>query len=336
MFPDFIGIGAQKAGTTWLHRNLQAHPQIFTPRKEVHYFDRKVKDRSKPVTRLFGKREPDKQWRRQVKRTSAELIRNPSLRDFRWYFNYYMRSYDDRWYASVFGPKNGKVAGEITPAYSVLDRDSVAHVYNLVPDAKIIFFMRNPIERAWSQTVMSFDKAEKGSARSVSEKQLFRKLGRDSTWKLSNYLRTLENWGSFYPGERFFVGFLEDSNFLPRELLRNVYSFLGVDPSFEPPLTGEKIHTRSIGKMRTKVAVHLAQNFREEIARLHERFGGYASFWLYCADRLIDDPPEEEDMPYPLFESPLWEEWVKSSGNPSGLGVRQIQSGPLASIQMAT
>ncbi len=336
MFPDFIGIGAQKAGTTWLHRNLQAHPQIFMPRKEVHYFDRKIRDRSNPVTRLFGKREIDNQWRRQVRRTSVQLLRRPSFRDFVWNFNYYLRPYNDKWYASVFEPKNGKVAGEITPAYSALDRDRVAHVHSLVPDAKIVFFMRNPIERAWSQTVMSFDKMEKGSAESVSEEELFRKIGRNSTWKLSNYLRTFENWGSFYPEERFFVGFLEDSNFLPNELLRSLYSFLGVDPSFEPPLTEKKIHTRSIGKMPTKVAVHLAQNFREEITRLHERFGGYASFWLHCAERLIGDPPEEESVPYPLFESSLWEEWVSGSGSSSGVGYRQIHSGPLASIQVAT
>ena len=42
--PDFIGIGAQKAGTTWLHRNLQAHPEIWMPtEKELHYFDEKIK-----------------------------------------------------------------------------------------------------------------------------------------------------------------------------------------------------------------------------------------------------------------------------------------------------
>jgi len=39
--PDFIGIGAQKAGTTWLFENLIAHPKIFMPYfKEVHYFNR--------------------------------------------------------------------------------------------------------------------------------------------------------------------------------------------------------------------------------------------------------------------------------------------------------
>lgn len=39
--PTFLGIGAQKAGTTWLHTLLNSHPDVYMPtkRKEVHYFD---------------------------------------------------------------------------------------------------------------------------------------------------------------------------------------------------------------------------------------------------------------------------------------------------------
>lgn len=39
--PDFIGIGVQKGGTSWLHAQLVKHPQVFIPekRKEVHFFD---------------------------------------------------------------------------------------------------------------------------------------------------------------------------------------------------------------------------------------------------------------------------------------------------------
>jgi hypothetical protein len=233
----------------------------------------------------------------------------------------------------VFEPKKGKVAGEITPAYSVLDRDSVVHVHELVPDAKIIFFMRNPIERVWSQTVMSFDRAKKGSAEFVSEEELFQRSERDSMWKLSNYLRTFENWGACYSEEQIFVGFLEDIHFFPGELLKSLYGFLAVDPSFDPPLTEIKVHSRSAGSMPTKIAVHLARAYQEEIARLSERFGGYASFWLYCANRLINDPPEERNMPYPMFESSLWEEWASGAGCSSENG---IHSGPLASIRVAT
>ncbi len=39
--PDFIGIGAQKAGTSWLHACLYEHPQIYMPAsKELHFFSK--------------------------------------------------------------------------------------------------------------------------------------------------------------------------------------------------------------------------------------------------------------------------------------------------------
>lgn len=37
--PEFIGIGAQKAGTSWIHACLFQHPAIFMPgKKEIHFF----------------------------------------------------------------------------------------------------------------------------------------------------------------------------------------------------------------------------------------------------------------------------------------------------------
>jgi len=326
MYPDFIGIGAQKAGTTWLHRNLQAHPQIHMPRKEVHYFDRKIRDRSGVVSRLIGRSRDAEQWRRQVRQIPKQLAKSPSFQELRWNFRYYMRPYDDRWYAQIFESKKEKVSGEITPAYSVLKKERIAHVHRLMPETKLIFFMRNPIERVWSHTVMSFDKVEKGSATAVSDKELLRKIERDSSWKLSNYIRTLENWGSFYPEERIFVGFLEDVHFFPEELLRRLYYFLEVEPHFDERLVGKKIHTRSDATMPTSVAIQLAKNFHEEISRLGERFGGYAAFWLHCAEQLIENPPEEKTITYPLFESYLWEMWP---------GARQFRSGPLHAVRVA-
>lgn len=39
--PDFLVVGAQRAGTTWLDARLRTHPEIYLPerRKEVHFFD---------------------------------------------------------------------------------------------------------------------------------------------------------------------------------------------------------------------------------------------------------------------------------------------------------
>ena len=39
--PHFIVIGAQRSGTTWLHRVLSQHDKLWlTPVKELHYFDK--------------------------------------------------------------------------------------------------------------------------------------------------------------------------------------------------------------------------------------------------------------------------------------------------------
>lgn len=39
--PDFLGIGASKCGSTWIHEILKTHPHIYMPtrRKEVNYFN---------------------------------------------------------------------------------------------------------------------------------------------------------------------------------------------------------------------------------------------------------------------------------------------------------
>jgi hypothetical protein len=37
--PFFVGIGAQRSGTSWLFSCLNEHPEIFMPRKEMHFFD---------------------------------------------------------------------------------------------------------------------------------------------------------------------------------------------------------------------------------------------------------------------------------------------------------
>jgi hypothetical protein len=336
LYPDFIGIGAQKAGTTWLDRNLRVHPQVWMPRiKEIHYFDRKINDPRGAIRRFLGRHSLDQQWRRQVAYcVKSHLIRNFSFEDLLWDFKYYMRSPNDQWYASIFEPGKGRATGEITPAYSTLGKDKVAHVYEMMPRTKIIFMMRNPIERAWSQTVMSFDKEEKGSAKSVSEKRLLRRLERNSSALLTDYRKALKNWSSFYPEEQIFVGFLEDVHFYPNRLLRHLYVFLDTDPSFEPPTARKRIHSRSENKMPTSLATRLARTYYDELVQLSERFGGYASFWLYCAQRLIENPPAEETIPYPLWGSPLWREWTSSPEQAPMMSSREAepQSGRLSDL----
>jgi hypothetical protein len=335
-YPDFVGIGAQKSGTTWLYRNLRDHPQIWMPKKEVHYFDQKINDTSfKLRDRLLGGRPEDQAWRQQVKHWTGVHLRKFSLPGLLWVYRYYMRPPNDGWYAALFAAGGRKTRGEITPNYSVLGREQIAHVHDLMPEAKIVFLMRNPIERAWSQTVMYFDKREGRRVEEVREEE-FLDFTRSQSSLHTDYLRTLGNWGSFFPEEQIFVGFLEDVHFYPNRLLRRLYSFLGVRADGNKVIR-RKIHSRDVDTMPTRLATRLAKSHLEDAKSLEDRFGGYASFWRFAAQRLAEDPPAEERIAYPLWESPLWGEWVRESGRDPAPGSRESapQSGPLSSVLAA-
>jgi Sulfotransferase family len=329
VFPDFLVIGAQKAGTTWLHRNLQTHPQIWMPKeKELHYFDEKLNQEGGFWARLRGDRIADARWRRQFQSRFKRFPKKLRWQDVAWDLRYFFKRPSDEWYASLFEQGKGKVTGEATPDYSVLDRDTIAHVYDLMPDAKIIFMMRSPIERPWSAMDMRL-RSYGSSFDEVRDRKLYRQFGRRRMLLKTDYLRTLENWGSFYPAEQIFAGFLEDIRFFPEQMLGNLYRFLDVDASMASRGLRRKIHASSQSTMPTRFAVHLALACREDLERLAGRFGGYASFWLHCAEKLINDPPPEEHIPYPLWESKIWKEWEGSRD-------LAIQSGPLSSVGTAS
>jgi hypothetical protein len=138
----------------------------------------------------------------------------------------------------------------------------------------------------------------------------------------------LDTWSAFYPEERIFVGFLEDIHFFPEETLRSLYRFLGIDPAAARGAITQKIHPGSVSEMPMRLAFYLARSYLEETEHLEERFGGYASFWRFCAEQLAQRPQKMRKsgyIRYPLWESELWEVWE---------GARSIspQSGLLSSL----
>ncbi len=333
-FPDFLIIGAQKAGTTWLHRNLQAHPQVWMPKeKELHYFDEKLGTKTSLRSKLWGKRAMDERWRRQVRRQFGRYSKF-SASDIAWDLRYFLGSWNDNWYASLFRQGRGKTAGETTPDYSVLGREQIAHVREIMPEARIVFMMRNPLERAWSQSLMD---VRERNLEDVTDEEFHSHFESKRSRMFTDYLRTLENWGAFFPKEQIFVGFLEDVHFYPNRLLSRLYRFLGVDPSADYRVIKRKIHSRDVETMPTRLAVRLAEAYLKDAEALEGRFGGYAAFWCYGARRLLEDPPEGERIVYPLWESSLWGEWVGESRLSPAPGSREArpQSGPLPSIQVA-
>ena len=273
----------------------------------------------------------DERWRRQVRRQMGRYSKfSPS--DIAWDLRYFLGSWSDAWYASLFTQGRGKTVGETTPDYSVLGRKQIAHVREIMPEAKIIFLMRNPIERAWSQSLMD---VRERNIEDVTDEEFQKHFESKRSRLFTDYLGTLENWGAFFPEKQIFVGFLEDIHFYPNRLLARLYRFLGVDPSADYRVIRRKIHSRDVETMPTRLAASLAGSYLGDAEALEGRFGGYASFWRYGARRLIEDPPEGERIAYPLWESPLWADWVKESGVGPAPGSREAspQSGRLSSVR---
>jgi hypothetical protein len=73
---DFLGIGAQKAGTTWIYQHLSRHPQIgFPAGKEVHFWDQ---HRSNGVDWWLGLFADHPQGQKQGEITPAYAILDPA------------------------------------------------------------------------------------------------------------------------------------------------------------------------------------------------------------------------------------------------------------------
>jgi hypothetical protein len=165
----------------------------------------------------------------------------------------------------------------------------------------------------------------------ISHEEFDARLDSRRKRRMTGYLRTLRRWSAYYPEDRIFVGFLEDVHFFPEELLRRLYEFLEVPASFDERVLRLKVNSGRQSTMTTRFAAQLSGAYHGQIERMSRRFGGYADFWLYCAERLANDPPPEEDLPYPLWESSLWEDWLsRSDATPRG---PWIQSGPLPCVK---
>jgi len=221
--PDFICIGAQKAATTWLDACLRAHSDIWLPPiKEVHFFDRYLKQ-DHPSKKGRRNRFAD-QMRAQLEET-LKTGTDENFNKIRLKLLLTQLKVDPHWYGSIFaGAPTAKVAGEMTPSYAVLPDAGLALMKELAPDAKFIFSMRDPIERAWSQVRMLSDMpglTEKGRARQMRDF--------DDIVARSDYVTTIRRYNEVFPNNPFLALSYEDVTEKPEETVRAMFDFLGVD-----------------------------------------------------------------------------------------------------------
>lgn len=177
---DFLGIGAQKAGTTWLYEMMRLHPGIHFPAgKELHFWDRPYAS-------------PDKAQ----------------------YFN-------------QFDASNG-CSGEITPAYAMLNAATIAEIREAVPQLRLIFIIRNPIDRAWSSALMALERATM-TIDEASDQWFIDHFRSAGSIARGDYQTTIINWRRAFGEQSLLIRHYEELSEDPTNLLQAVAVHINVE-----------------------------------------------------------------------------------------------------------
>ena len=250
-YPDFLCIGAPRSGTSWLFRTLNEHPDVYLPWfKEVHFLDEAVDPKQVVKARPHFDLALEASW---------------------------------RWYSLVFRRGKNKHKGDITPAYMLLSRERIQQVYHRMPEARLIFIMRNPIERAWSGTRRSLW-ADHGVRPSDvdSLSALHDSVFAPQIVARGDYRQCIENWESVYPKEQILYLFYEDLFGAATEQVANIVQFLGLSPyeSLDFLDAGKKVNAAPFEAPPEEIHKALVTQYAPQVEFLEQRFGRDLSAWL--------------------------------------------------------
>lgn len=191
MLPNFLVIGAMKAGTTSLRQYLAAHPQVFMSRnKELHFF-------------TDGLYDPRRGW------------------DSGWEKGW-------AWYEQQFAAAGDAVArGESSPSYTAYPfRKGVpARIAEGLPDVRLVYLLRHPLERARSEYVHK--RLNGRESRPMGTALLDDPVYLDK----SRYATQMEQYLAHFPRDRILAVLTEDLRDDRAATMARIFEFLGIDPN---------------------------------------------------------------------------------------------------------
>lgn len=252
LLPDYLIIGAQRAGTTSLHRYLIQHPGVRTTlrSKGVHFFDT-----------AYG-------------------------RGMSWYASRFPTKLTAWYVARRHGVELR--TGEASPYY-LFHPHVPARVAEHLPQVKLIALLRDPVGRAYSHyqhevargfETLSFEEAIEaeparltGEAERMLAEPLYNSFAHQHHSYLARgrYLEQLERWRARFDDRQLLV--LSSERFFaePERTFRRVLDFLEL-PAFTPDAF-EKHNGYDYRKLGTDVHRRLADHFREPNQRLYASLG---------------------------------------------------------------
>jgi hypothetical protein len=208
--PNFLVIGAAKAGTTSIYYYLKQHPQVYmSPVKEPRFF-------------AFGM---------------------DGTRDFygpkdEGYITSTIFSLED--YKALFDKVSDEIAiGEASPPY-LYHPEAAERIWQYLPDAKIIAILRDPSERAFSSYCYALQGGREpleDFAQALQEEPIRRQKRWSARWIYSEwgfYFAQLTRYFNRFNQEQIRIYLYEDLCNDPIGVMQDMYGFIGVDKSFIP------------------------------------------------------------------------------------------------------
>jgi len=205
-----------------------------------------------------------------------------------WLVSYWLRARSDEWYARLFrdAKAKGLVAGEITPAYATLDETVLRRIKGLNDNIKLIFVMRDPVERAWSAVNNA---AKKGIDASTVEKSI--KRARESgAAARSAYADTIKRLEAVFPANQVHYCFFEDLRDRPEALTSDLFSFLGVEPVPPTPVQLPQAVNVAAGSkpIPPEFSRTMARDYLPMVGDLCRRFDGPPQRWRARYETLLN------------------------------------------------
>jgi hypothetical protein len=208
--PNLVIIGAAKSGTTSLHHYLDCHPEISmaAPRESGRLQDN---DTGGKEMRFFWRED----WRERM-----------------------------QWYQSHFAGMSTPVRGEATPAYSAhpFHPGVAERVHTVIPDARLVYVVRDPIDRIISHYIQQ--RAD-GDKRSFEEQMREYDRANNSIVCPSRYATQIDQYLQFFPQSQLLVIDQSKLKHERRATLERIFAFLEVDRDFCDPAFEHERNTRS-------------------------------------------------------------------------------------------
>jgi len=193
------------------------------------------------------------------------------------FFDY---KYDNglEWYRKKFrNHTSEEVIGEATPWYMCDDRAEWVpkRMHEVIPDAKLIFILRDPVDRARSNYWDDFRNGEIQFTTTFSEFIRAPESRSHTVIKCGEYYKHLRRFEEYFERDQFLILLHKEFRENPIESIQRIYKFLGVDPTFVPD-TESRLRV-SCGFTYLE-ALRKCNNFFSPVERL---VGGTPLTWLW-------------------------------------------------------